>query len=438
MIHEVTFQVDTVKTDYEIYPEIEKSSYKNIFTNYLDNKSKLDLDNPFDLIMEAVDETDDHVFNVGCNGFLATCTKAYDLHKPLEIWSDHIKLLIVQAFSIHINENSENFRSKLVCHQDKKQLIVEMDNFSKQGLKNPWTDVFSLFTKKIEEDTADKTLINYILENSQTTTVTTKVALSVSLMDICQKYYDYELHTKCGIPSITLKGSVDDWKKIRRLIEYIANYDFEWYTEKILPMIDEFINAAANNKPNVDFWKNMVKKKGMSGGPFYSGWIINFFPYLLKSGKYIKSIMNDDSRCYITAAMIPDGINFVPFTWKYFDDTYEMFFCSGFIGTVVTENKNLRPAVSWTVAEKKYVVNQDFFDVYRHGTYYCPASKHYEHQYSNPIVNCDMCNKQDISICIGYNKLDLCMLCMEKITSILTKKNSDLYANTNDNIYESD
>lgn len=50
--------------------------------------------------------------------------------------------------------------------------------------------------------------------------------------------------------------------------------------------------------------------------------------------------------------------------------------------------------------------------IFKHGSYYNPANKHYNYQ---GIVNCDRCYKQNINVCIGYDDFDICMKCANYI-----------------------
>lgn len=52
---------------------------------------------------------------------------------------------------------------------------------------------------------------------------------------------------------------------------------------------------------------------------------------------------------------------------------------------------------------------------YFNGKYYNPANSHYN---KSGIINCDRCHKTNIKICIGYNKIDLCMKCVEVLNDI--------------------
>ena len=49
-----------------------------------------------------------------------------------------------------------------------------------------------------------------------------------------------------------------------------------------------------------------------------------------------------------------------------------------------------------------------------YGTYYYPAKKHYN--YNSPMIYCDNCGKCNLTACIGYEKYDLCLLCVDYLS----------------------
>jgi hypothetical protein len=429
-IHTVSFAVDNVTP---ITHNLEVNTLRECF----DSLTKITkIDNSI-INLEALDNSNEKVYSslLGHNdelgeqfkpyidnGFLTTCTLAYKYHGDLELWSEHIKLLVLQAFSLHIKENSHKFRSMLVSHDNKKTIEIRRDDFIKpisvnqcqaldgqvKGANNPWPEVFQQFGKALQNDTKDKLLVDMILQTSQTTTISTQVASNIVLMDTFQKYYDYSMMTACGIKTIILKGSVEDWKNIRTLINYIEKFDFKWYTSKIIPVIDKFIRASEGNV-NVEFFQNMVKKSGGSGGPYYSGWIKYFFPYLVYGNRHIKSDFNAD----ITSKQIPSGIKSVPFIWNYLNNKVNMQIYAGFVGTTIVNNTLFRPCVSWAVAE----IKDNIVETYQKGIYYNPANKHYNNP--NGTVSCDRCKREDIKVCIGYGEnYDLCMTCVDEISKI--------------------
>ena len=46
-------------------------------------------------------------------------------------------------------------------------------------------------------------------------------------MDSMQYYFEYLCQTYCGIPQITLEGSVEDWKDLKDRINNLSTFDEE-------------------------------------------------------------------------------------------------------------------------------------------------------------------------------------------------------------------
>ena len=61
------------------------------------------------------------------------------------------------------------------------------------------------------------------------------------LMDSFKEYFSYIVYTECGIPKITLEGTVDDWKKLRDRALGLAQYDLVWWVEALEPVLDQFV-----------------------------------------------------------------------------------------------------------------------------------------------------------------------------------------------------
>lgn len=59
-----------------------------------------------------------------------------------------------------------------------------------------------------------------------------------------------------------------------------------------------------------------------------------------------------------------------------------------------------------------------FFNVYKYGKYYNPATLHYVNvnaDDTDECVGCDRCMEEDISACIGWGDYDLCLHCVCEI-----------------------
>jgi hypothetical protein len=42
----------------------------------------------------------------------------------------------------------------------------------------------------------------------------------------------------CGISSVKLMGTIDDWKKLKQVTEKLRGYGCDWWLEYLIPVLD--------------------------------------------------------------------------------------------------------------------------------------------------------------------------------------------------------
>lgn len=283
------------------------------------------------------------------NSFLDTCVASYHGHVPLILSPEDIWLVVLQAVTKHIGLFPEDARKALVNFEGQKELVVVANHLAKGDPANNWGSVFNQFSDQLETHLGKKRdLFDY---NGSTTGVIEKAAIQVQMMAALASYFRYTTMTLCGIPSITLLGTVDDWKGILDRTDALAEFYSQWAHEPLRYVVGHFYDAA-NGNADVTFWQNFVKQTGMSGGPRITGFINAFFPYLedkpnrllhdkparLTTPKYttgdlfVDNIMNgsDVSQSKFAASMTS-----VPMKWDYYGSIYPMKLVSGIFGTQV-------------------------------------------------------------------------------------------------------
>ena len=184
-------------------------------------------------------------------------------------------------------------------------------------------------------------------------------------MSAMRRYFQYEMLTMCGIPRVTLLGTVDDWRTIRRRAEVLAEFDLEWWIKALLPVLDQLVATAAE-RPDRVFWQSFYKWENSSGGPYVSGWINALFPYLQPEGESgVAATPVRNGWVSRRAAKVdspfghgpkpeefPLGLSKAPLLWKFLRDTYSMEFLGGFVGVSQDPvNRSLRPAIGWAVCD---------------------------------------------------------------------------------------
>jgi len=312
--------------------------------------------------MEAceINLRNDNLVATEIHPFVETVHKAYADHRPLTLSPDMIWLLICQGFSKHVDYNAEELRDKFVDFEGKKKLIVHTEHlsmdFKKGSPDSPWKLAFPAFSDSIKTYVGAG-LHDLYIQSFTTTTPIEKAAFEVSLMDGMDSYFEYEMRTSCGIPTITLEGTPEDWLKIKTDLQKFRGYGIDNWITGLEPVVEEFV-LASNNKINKEFWSEIYKRRGGSGGPYIQGWIIKFFPYLKTTSKEPK--MNpylekkpEGSFGGLTTDSFFNGLSKAEFVWNYYGKEYKMEFLAGFVG--IRQNKEtmeLRPEIGWVVKDR--------------------------------------------------------------------------------------
>jgi hypothetical protein len=307
--------------------------------------------------------------------FLAAVHIAFAQHYPLVLSPDAVWLCLIQGLALHVNANAEQLRHHFVQHEGRKKITIRRDDFIKGSPDNPWTEVFDTFSTAIKNYIGDK--YELIVSDFSTTGVVERAVSEIVLMESVQQYFEYSVGSFCGIPEITLEGTVEDWKAIRQRVEKFTEFHLEWWTKPLIPILDQFV-AAASGDVDRDFWQSFYKKGGGSGGPYTTGWINVLFPYIENWETYIE---NWETNTYIsqnpyvnswstamgdmddmdgrigrgpTTNSFPVGLSKVPFKWEFPLENlvFDMEFIGGFVG-VSQEQQTLavRPELGWAVLE---------------------------------------------------------------------------------------
>lgn len=285
------------------------------------------------------------------SGFMSAIHIAYDAHLPLTLSPDDLWCVIVRGLAIHINENAEKLRHLFVSHEGKKSLILEV-LFSKGDPSIDWEAVLAKFRDMISRNTSPGTA-DLTAHNFSTTGPVESTVGHVALMGAMQNYFRYGMMTACGIPTVTLLGTPEDWESIKRRVERDFRreaMDLGWWLDSLIPILDQFIRASKGDV-DVPFWESIYKQKSMSGGNTVSGSFVNLFPYLTTQGKNYRNPWLGKEQIRMAADEYPKGYSTVPFEWDCMGTNYPMNFVAGHLGVGVVDG-SIRPVLGWAVADQ--------------------------------------------------------------------------------------
>ncbi|MHC5537141.1 DUF4419 domain-containing protein [Singulisphaera rosea] len=312
------------------------------------------------------------VGGVNFHPIMAAAHTAFMDHRPLRLSPDMIWLMICQAVANHVNTNAEELRPRFVRHEDQVRIDVRRDDFVKGSPENPWPEVFSEFSAKVRDHVGPK--IDLLTPSFSTTGPVERIVSEVVLLDAMRSYFQYVLHTRCGIPAITLEGTTEDWLALARQADAFAGFGLDRWIETLRPILRQFVRASQGDVDS-SFWRSLYKVNDQSGGPVITGWITAFFPYLKDhetgqashpvegffggEGKRLERRLYpvEDSERWgfvhgLSMESIPGGLSRAPFRWHYFQQTFDMEFLGGFVGVAQDqETMALRPEIGWAVRE---------------------------------------------------------------------------------------
>ena len=299
----------------------------------------------------------DNLCYLGQDIFFKFMVEAYADHRPIVLSPDIIWNVIAQGFSQHVNNNPEALRDRIVYHEKGK---IELSVMTKEELHSPnvkWDDLLDAFDKQIAESTKDN-LADVMRADFSTTDKTARIVSQMTLMSSVKAFFDYSvIYVKCGIPSITLEGTPEDWLKVRNKAIQLRKYDLDWWLIDLIPILNEFFQASQGNVHKA-FWRNIVKKdrpeKFVGGGCSWDrpteldGWFLKFMPYDKKGKRTPQKVTYNYKD-------MPSQVINVDFMYKNLDTgtTTPMEMLCGLVGIEIDTITNaMRPKLGWMVCEK--------------------------------------------------------------------------------------
>ncbi|OUL25765.1 DUF4419 domain-containing protein [Nostoc sp. 106C] len=324
------------------------------------------------LLAFSHDDTFEVIPDQGIHPLALAVHAAFSEHRPLLLTPDIIWITLAQGFAQHINNHAETLRSRLVRHQGKEKLIVGTQQINSEP--QHWSETVQKWALQIR-DRVGADLYRLLECNFSTTTPITQTASHVVMMNAFQQYFDYAVSCVCGIPEITLLGTVEDWQSICDRVQMMAKYDLEWWTARLLPICREFVETASG-KPSLEFWRCIYKPEPVYGAELITGWLTDLFPYLrdlssLTKAASVRNWILEIDRCElpnassseawfeqvirgISAERLPLGISQAPFELITPDEKeYSLELLAGFIGVHQdSEQQTLQPEIGWILRER--------------------------------------------------------------------------------------
>ncbi len=287
---------------------------------------------------------------------------AFAEHRPLVLTPDALWVTIIQGFAAHVAKHQGRLRERLVRHREgKKELLVARDDFVRGSPENDWASLFEHFGAGLREEIGAE-LHDLLVGDFSTTGPAERAAFRIGLMDVFEPYYDYGAVCVCGIPTVTLEGTVDDWRSLTSRVRQLTDLDgdLSFWTEKLLPVCEQLERSAAG-EPDLAFWRRIYKLEEAYGSSRINGWVLRLLPYIQGQSEGLTEpnpfLTHEEHellpfmRGGLPTSALPKGLSSVPMSIKWADGNEQMMqLFGGLVGvTQDSETLGLRPKLGWAV-----------------------------------------------------------------------------------------
>jgi len=279
----------------------------------------------------------------GDYGFFTAIYECYNHHWGLRTIPDDWWYTIIRTVATAIDKHSkeDEVRKYFVNHEGKKRLTVDVDDTC--GID--YAKFFRDMTDLIQSNIKVEKYVNTIRSDFTTSTETHQIVSEITVMSSMQEFFEYCMRTMCGIPSVELEGTEDDWvklkskllnlKKILQPIHSSIGLTAAWWM-KIEVICDKLIDTYRGNGDK-EWWSKIFshEQHGFGSGAYttYDGW---FLSDLLNISKSVESF-----------ASIPSGLVSVPLIFDENGRESKGAIVSGIAGIKVDETSKV-PVVSST------------------------------------------------------------------------------------------
>jgi hypothetical protein len=215
----------------------------------------------------------------GVHPLLSAVGRAFAEHRPLVLSPDAVWLTIAQGVAQHVRLHADTLRPRLVGHVGRQRLEVVWDGPLPQDAGS-WHKLVESFSGRLAGQISGPELFEC---DFSTSTDVERVAGRIMLLDAYSPYFALWLRCVCGIPTITLTGTVQDWQQIRARVDGLARFGLDAWCRSLAPITEQFVRAAAG-EVDTAFWRRIYNPADAYGGEVITGWAARLYPYLQLGG----------------------------------------------------------------------------------------------------------------------------------------------------------
>jgi hypothetical protein len=258
-------------------------AYKSFNAERSSSERNCNNDSDFQAVAGTISEEDFYFDNDW--GFFSAVLACYNNHWTLRTSPDDWWNVIVRNVAQAIDDNGkkDKVRNFFVDHQGQKEIRVLMPT-SLDNINYSW--LFDQFSSGIRKNIKTPRYVDTMIADFSTTTPDQLISSQIMLMSSLQKYFSYCCDTRCGIPGVEMKGTLQDWTQLftktknleKLLLPIMKEIGLNEWFSSTLDTLTKLKNTFEGN-PDKEWWGHILswnQRFGSGERKWWSGWIIDF------------------------------------------------------------------------------------------------------------------------------------------------------------------
>jgi hypothetical protein len=229
------------------------------------------------------------------DSFIRGAIQAWGEHLHLVIRPDEVWFTILVQMNFYMLSHAEEIRDLFVDHQGQETILIK--DFT-------WHAILLRFQDEIQARVKTPWLRDWITPNFTTTTPSDLMTANILMMGLTKAYFKYTGKLVCGLPSVTLLGTQEDWAALLSKLNHLPAFGPEpaEYAARLRPILTRFVSTFTYpDATNIrQFWNQIVSAQAthICGEPpvYISGWIAGFYYWNDNGRPYARPAGNNTRR----------------------------------------------------------------------------------------------------------------------------------------------
>ncbi|RDA94119.1 hypothetical protein CP533_6603 [Ophiocordyceps camponoti-saundersi (nom. inval.)] len=226
------------------------------------------------------------------SSFIRGAIDAWAQHQHLMLRPDEVWFEVLAQLNFYMSSRAEEVRERFVKHSGKEEIMIEVS----RGVRAE--TIINRLSGELQTRVKTRWLADWVKPGFSTSTAMDDVTASVLMMGLMSSYYDYGCRVICGIPSVTLLGTKEDWVALLKKLDLLSEFGEEpsEYASVLRPIFTGFVQSWEHpkSKETKDFWSKIAVGNvplGCGSMPIVSGWITGFY-YWDATGQAVVGLRN--------------------------------------------------------------------------------------------------------------------------------------------------